>query len=463
MLTVYMDDQLIYSYQSSSDTKYGKSPGSAWNFINLPKDYMGKEITFVISSPYKEYANVINPVYYGTQTSHFLFIFEHYGISAIVASTLIVMGLGILLFYVIYKRKNETFKSVCWLGSFFLTIGIWILGESRLIQLIYNNPKMIVTITLISFYMIPIFFSYYIVYAYQPLRQQLLRWLGQAYSLFLLVVLLLQLFNIRDLVEWVYVYNVSLFMSSVTVLWVVLSEMRRNSNLRVFLAAIIVLVVSAAADMMRYEIYPQESAATFTQFGVIVLAFSMMVNMGNDMIELTYTKAKVAVLQKIAYLDSLTGLGNRTAYQQEMKRLEAEELKDISFAMFDIDGLKRTNDELGHEAGDCLIKSSAECLEQAFGHLGSLYRIGGDEFVLIMKQVDETQFKEACKKSAQEMQAYNKKKPAAKMSVSIGWADYEENHDQSIADILRRADDRMYMNKEKRKEANREVYSMKTV
>lgn len=157
----------------------------------------------MISSPYKEYANVINRVYFGAQISHFLFILEHYGISAIVASTLIVMGQGILLFYLIYKRKIETFKSICWLG--------------------------------------------------------------QGYSLFLPVVLVLQLFNIKDLIEWVYVYKVSLFMSSVTVLWVVLSEMRSNSNLRVFLAAIIVMVVSAVDDMMRYEIYPQERAATYTQ------------------------------------------------------------------------------------------------------------------------------------------------------------------------------------------------------
>ncbi len=91
-------------------------------------------------------------------------------------------------------------------------------------------------------------------------------------------------------------------------------------------------------------------------------------------------------LKRAALTDSLSGLGNHRAFEEDLKRdLEhaAETGAELSLALLDLDGLKQTNDAHGHQAGDECIRSVGNALSQA-GPGTSAYRIGGDEFALIV-------------------------------------------------------------------------------
>lgn len=90
-------------------------------------------------------------------------------------------------------------------------------------------------------------------------------------------------------------------------------------------------------------------------------------------------------------LDPLTGLLNRYAYSQALKiYAESERLpEDYGAFTIDINGLKQINDELGHEAGDELIKGAAECITEVFkGSQAQCFRTGGDEFVVLSPDTD---------------------------------------------------------------------------
>jgi diguanylate cyclase (GGDEF)-like protein len=89
----------------------------------------------------------------------------------------------------------------------------------------------------------------------------------------------------------------------------------------------------------------------------------------------------------VARSDSLTGLANHRAFQDDLSEaIEQRNTAGVPFALlaFDLDGLKRVNDVDGHQAGDAYIKAAATCIRDAIGDAGSVYRTGGDEFMAIL-------------------------------------------------------------------------------
>ncbi|MGN0466958.1 MAG: diguanylate cyclase domain-containing protein [Lachnospiraceae bacterium] len=93
----------------------------------------------------------------------------------------------------------------------------------------------------------------------------------------------------------------------------------------------------------------------------------------------------------ISLTDELTGLKNRRAYTELLDKIHTNELfDDIAVVMMDVNGLKKVNDCIGHDAGDELLIGTAECICEAFEHLGDVFRIGGDEFIAILNCSRET-------------------------------------------------------------------------
>ncbi|NMA93074.1 MAG: diguanylate cyclase [Clostridiales bacterium] len=92
-----------------------------------------------------------------------------------------------------------------------------------------------------------------------------------------------------------------------------------------------------------------------------------------------------------AYMDSLTMLFNRRAYEEDSARLKTGKgMEDLILVSLDINGLKDCNDNLGHAAGDELLKGAAQCMKTAFDKNSKIYRTGGDEFsVIIHRNVED--------------------------------------------------------------------------
>ena len=90
-------------------------------------------------------------------------------------------------------------------------------------------------------------------------------------------------------------------------------------------------------------------------------------------------------LKRLSYEDSLTGLYNRNKFNQDLNIEQGPNQFGIGVACFDLNGLKEVNDRNGHRAGDVLICRAAECLKKGFE--GKAYRIGGDEFIVLARNV----------------------------------------------------------------------------
>ena len=157
-------------------------------------------------------------------------------------------------------------------------------------------------------------------------------------------------------------------------------------------------------------------------------------------------------LENRAYRDTLTGLQNRTAYYEYNDVLNKKEEAgnaDFSILMIDINYLKRVNDTYGHEQGNLYLQGAAELIRKVFGE-EYVYRIGGDEFVVILEgkaQENAEQQIRAFRNEIARLQADDSLKPWEKVSAAVGLAKYEKGRDASTEEVLRRADEAMYRNK----------------
>lgn len=142
--------------------------------------------------------------------------------------------------------------------------------------------------------------------------------------------------------------------------------------------------------------------------------------------------------------DSLTGARSRYAYSQKLNEYDAMPKlpDDLTVFLIDIDGLKRTNDTLGHDAGDELIRGSAECIEKTFKDYGCVYRIGGDEFV-VFAQMDRAQAEKLIPKLNERAAAW-KGKEVKTISLSSGFAIASEFPGLSCEQLANEADEEMY-------------------
>lgn len=146
--------------------------------------------------------------------------------------------------------------------------------------------------------------------------------------------------------------------------------------------------------------------------------------------------------------DALTGIRSRHAYSQALTELHQKERlpEKLTVFMVDIDGLKRVNDDLGHEAGDELIRGAAACLTEVFQPWGTCYRTGGDEFVILAEM--EPEQIPVILKQLEETAAGWSGQLAKALHMSAGYAVAAQYPDLTIEPLVNVADQMMLAKKE---------------
>ena len=152
---------------------------------------------------------------------------------------------------------------------------------------------------------------------------------------------------------------------------------------------------------------------------------------------------RTIALANASFRDQATQLYNRRAFEEEKARLLLEPLTDdYVYVTADVNGLKTANDTLGHTAGDELIRGAADCLREVFGGHGKVFRIGGDEFAAMLHVTPEKL--EALKGELAEKIAAWKGEKVESLSVSCGYASSREFPSETVTELGRISDERMY-------------------
>lgn len=174
-------------------------------------------------------------------------------------------------------------------------------------------------------------------------------------------------------------------------------------------------------------------------------------NLMNTTQELINTRNKADEMDALAHKDALTGVGSKLAYDQKMIELD-EDIRQgkarFGIVMVDLNYLKHLNDTYGHEKGNQAIIKTCKIICDVFVH-SPVYRIGGDEFVVILKGRDYDNIENLQRKFKQVI-SETKGEPWEKVSAAIGYALYTDEN--SADEVFRKSDHIMYENKKKYKQ-----------
>lgn len=158
-----------------------------------------------------------------------------------------------------------------------------------------------------------------------------------------------------------------------------------------------------------------------------------------------------AYMERQANVDFMTRTGNTRAYSSEKAARQIEidgGAADFAVAIFDVNWLKRVNDNLGHECGDILIKAAADAIKQTFKN-HTVYRIGGDEFTVVVPGATEASMELQFKMLDLEVEKINQTLEAPMtLAIAKGYSIYDKTTDKKYRDVFVRADKNMYANKE---------------
>ncbi len=171
-----------------------------------------------------------------------------------------------------------------------------------------------------------------------------------------------------------------------------------------------------------------------------------------------HVKDHISDLNTRAYVDALTSVKNKGAFAValDILQMQMNENKEFKFAIgvFDCNDLKLVNDQFGHDKGDIYLQTACRLISKIFKN-STVYRIGGDEFSVILEDEDFdnlqiliTQFDTTAEKITAEAQ--NKWE---QVRVARGFAIFDSTSEENAIDVVRRADQYMYSNKREIKKA----------
>lgn len=149
-------------------------------------------------------------------------------------------------------------------------------------------------------------------------------------------------------------------------------------------------------------------------------------------------------IEFLSYHDQLTGLYNRRFFEEELGRLDVPRNLPLCIIMADVNGLKLINDSFGHHAGDELLIKVGQVLKQACRADEIISRIGGDEFVIILPNMENDQAEDLIKriKAISDTEAV----ASVNLSISFGW-EAKRSPEEDIRETFNRAEDYMYKKK----------------
>ena len=215
---------------------------------------------------------------------------------------------------------------------------------------------------------------------------------------------------------------------------------------KVLASGVISFVLFAIADVFRYNIQNLFGVdnplfeATYLPIGVLLFILLLMVGYLLYLYENMMDRTEKEVLRQIAYRDALTGIYNRAKCEHIFEILNRDD-NDYAIVSIDVNGLKYVNDHFGHSMGDKLLCSFAEVFKNAFNGIGTTIRMGGDEFVAVVRAEHLSELSAALKTM---VQLEKDVQLPVELNVAYGYSVRRRGDAVTAMDVYRMADANMY-------------------
>ena len=450
-LEAYVDGQKIYDY-ASDQIALDHMVGSGYHFINLPANCGGKQFWIhMVMNEYNASTGYVIPRVSKTREALTVFAASQ-AINSVIGITLIGLGFILTIVGIFTSIANPMYTRIIFIGLFSFLMGSWSALNNKIGQIYSLNRTRYSELEYVALYWAPVAFGIIV----WLMRKEDKTW-RKNFVLGLTMVLALFSFSsmvmhYTNTVRFPQMLSYFHILGGLSLLGLMvagfLSVTDKSRSEYVTTIAIIILVEVLALDVIRFNIqkYLAPNIVLLlnslipigTIFFITMLLFSYLLYL-YDMI---MSNAENEMLTNLAYHDILTGLLNRTKFDETIKEIDSSGI-DFAIINFDVNGLKSVNDTFGHEEGDNLIKIFAKMLEDEFGTLGSCYRMGGDEFLVV---VDDRYFN-SIENALRKLKSAQKAVSAGlkyEIDAAYGLAFKSEVAGGTVENVYSQADKRMY-------------------
>lgn len=454
---VYVDGREIYHYTAEDTPSVSKSPGNAYSMIPLPRDCSGKELvvefypTLKVNVEYwmedivfADYASFMRLQFFDWLPQNIIMILYFF-----IGALMITSSLAII--------KDKESRRLWYIGLFAILFGIYSASENRFNLYMIANPYLMYLANFIVFAAFPLpllmFFRESVSKTYKKFYSVIVG----AGVLNLVIQMILHFGGILDLREMLPATHICDLGGIIVIFYTFMKTPEDTAKRkRRTLLSIVPIAAGMGMDLVTHYTHVIEAASNtlYTQVGILLFLAMGAGSMIKTVLNSYKENLKNRYYKTMAYQDGLTGLYNRAAFQEEQMRIDGcrEKYPNVICVCVDINNLKQINDDNGHLIGDQVICRVSTYLSDTFSTHGKVFRIGGDEFVVFVYDLDIPKLVQLLHAMGERVKTDNQTKtPPAIFAVG-----YDRlRPDEKMEVCVKRADDRMYELKKKQKNKSR--------
>lgn len=464
-VTVSLDDQELYSH-GHDYIDSSKMLGNIRHYVALPNGYQGKTLHIDMICTEDNAMSGLMPI--GVADVDDMSVEYFNRLYPLLLPAAIMVGIGVLTLVagvLFYSKENNMYK-IFYLGMMLLFVGLYSLCRAQFVRMIVPNPEIYNSIEFFCLYILPISLIYLFLEDRHKLTKKYLKvlyHLNMVVSVvFPFVTTLLHFLNLMNYAKFLNVFYALIVLEILIQILVSKDLIGKNDTAgALYFWSVIMVMIGAIlaifAFQLRYTMWNeilhiwrwQEYLFVVFFFAAGILASLALIM---ETSQVLYDSLYAAMYKKIAYTDVLTGLKNRRSFEEELQWLEKNQEKtSYGIVCFDLNDLKKFNDTMGHDAGDTLIKKFANILQNACGSEISAYRVGGDEFVAIIRNTKAVEAEVFTRRIDESIRAENETDRVITVSSAYGVA--KQGEMESVHKVYMLADERMYECKARMKEA----------
>ena len=450
-VAVYVDSVCYYRY-GFERFKEGKLVGSGIHLVNMPEfidNHKIRVVTVVTEKAAAKSVASIELLRSNSMTDYFAKNFD----SLTIGIFLIFFGMIAFITGCCAVGFDRAYYRLILIGLFASLMGLWTLNYAKCIQVFSVNYAMDTALEYISLYLAAIPFGLLVVNMragkIAKWKLNVLKGIVVFGVLFFVVTTILHVTDVAHYPAFLFAYHLYILLSFLfMVFFRVFYERGAGLQEKILTSGTVVFVLFGIADLFRYNVqnlFGLEKSfldATCLPVGTLLFIVLLMVGYLVYMYGELMDKTEKEVLRQIAYRDALTGIYNRAKCERIFEILNHED-NDYAIVSIDVNGLKYVNDTFGHSAGDKLLCSFAEVFKEAFEGVGTTIRMGGDEFVAIIRTEHLSDLNNALKKMVVLEKDAKLSIPVA-LNVAYGYSVRRRGDAVTAMDVYRMADANMY-------------------
>lgn len=449
-VNIYIQDKIVYSARRDANNLYGKTPGNFWVVSRLNSQDLGKSIRIEFTPAYKNVMGEIPQIYIGNARTIIIDKFKKSIFTALIAFITFVIGAGFMIWILYNKADTYMDRSLYYLACFAMYIGLWKLFDLDVMSFLVDNSIALAFVPLICLSMVVAPFTLFLQELFVVKKEFVYNALCIVCLVYAYVVLILQVLNIRDYRECLLVNHILMgVLIIVGVRGGVLEVLKNGWTQKIKINSLCLLgcFLGTIIDLILYYLASDETVSCFGILGF--LTYIVIIGFANirENRRLSEEGKKAEKYQDMAFHDQLTGLYSRSAFSDYTNPVEFDPNGTIMI-MCDLNNLKKCNDTFGHEAGDRYLVESSRLIKEVFESRGRCFRMGGDEFAVILKDTSLKICAEYINELIRKQHDYRQEHPTEfPICIACGYTVFDRAFDNDFNDTMRRADKLMYADK----------------